>query len=380
MSNQKNIFIFADHIDNSVKGGGAQRSLVNFISSFKKTYRIFFISQEYLGKHGSFLNKWKRRLGVVGFYPSSDFVIICLFINISLRQKGAVFYLNGFYSKSGTLIPLILNFFLCRFRDSRLLIIAPRGGVSSGALSVKPLRKRFYLKCLVCFGLLRNVRFHVVSDLEAEDVAAALGKKYKKECVIAPNVVAEPLLRNGVSYSQKNDVLRVLYLARIHPIKNLMFMDKVLSLTRSNIVFDVFGFVDDDAYFKRCKSKIEKHGLRHAIQFNGPVDASLVREVFEQYDVYVLPTLGENFGHTIYESLSVGTPVLCSNNTMWSRVDFYGIFDISLQCPLDWAKQLDRLAAETHEKTRKIRAKSFQSACEWYVQQRYDERYHKLFE
>ena len=159
-----------------------------------------------------------------------------------------------------------------------------------------------------------------------------------------------------------------------------MFMDKVLSLTRSNIVFDVFGFVDDDAYFERCKSKIKKHGLRHTIQFYGPVDASLVREVFEQYDLYVLPTLGENFGHTIYESLSVGTPVLCSNNTMWSREDFYGIFDISLRCPLEWAKQLDRLAAETHEKTRKIRAKSFRSACEWYLQQRYDERYHKLFE
>ena len=35
------------------------------------------------------------------------------------------------------------------------------------------------------------------------------------------------------------------------------------------------------------------------------------------HDLFVFPTLGENFGHVIYESLMCGTPVLVSDNTPW---------------------------------------------------------------
>jgi glycosyltransferase involved in cell wall biosynthesis len=45
----------------------------------------------------------------------------------------------------------------------------------------------------------------------------------------------------------------------------------------------------------------------------------------------VLPTLGENFGHAIFESLAAGRPVLISDQTPWRNLkqDFAG-WDIAL--------------------------------------------------
>jgi glycosyltransferase involved in cell wall biosynthesis len=43
-----------------------------------------------------------------------------------------------------------------------------------------------------------------------------------------------------------------------------------------------------------------------------------VREVFSRYDAFVLPTLGENVGHVIAESLSASCPVICSDETPWT--------------------------------------------------------------
>ena len=56
-----------------------------------------------------------------------------------------------------------------------------------------------------------------------------------------------------------------------------------------------------------------------------------VKTVFSNYDLFFFPTRGENYGHVIAESLSVGTPVLISDQTPWLNLseDFLG-WDFSL--------------------------------------------------
>ena len=43
-----------------------------------------------------------------------------------------------------------------------------------------------------------------------------------------------------------------------------------------------------------------------------------MQEVIAQYHALILFTKGENFGHAIYESLSVGRPVITSYFTPWN--------------------------------------------------------------
>ena len=45
-----------------------------------------------------------------------------------------------------------------------------------------------------------------------------------------------------------------------------------------------------------------------------------VISTFGLYDAFVFPTLGENFGHVIAESLASSCPVICSDQTPWTPV------------------------------------------------------------
>jgi glycosyltransferase involved in cell wall biosynthesis len=59
----------------------------------------------------------------------------------------------------------------------------------------------------------------------------------------------------------------------------------------------------------------------------------------------VLPTLGENFGHAIFEALSAGRPVLISNQTPWHNLASQKIgWDISLDRPKEFVKAIEEIS------------------------------------
>ena len=57
-----------------------------------------------------------------------------------------------------------------------------------------------------------------------------------------------------------------------------------------------------------------------------------IKKIFEETHLFFLPTLGENYGYSIVESLSNSIPVLISDNTPFRNLEKLGFgFDISLQ-------------------------------------------------
>ncbi|EQD61081.1 group 1 glycosyl transferase, partial [mine drainage metagenome] len=59
--------------------------------------------------------------------------------------------------------------------------------------------------------------------------------------------------------------------------------------------------------------------------YRGVVEHSRVQDVMAGYDVFFLPTLGENFGHVIMEAMAAGTPVLISDRTPWHGLADLGV-------------------------------------------------------
>ncbi len=65
-----------------------------------------------------------------------------------------------------------------------------------------------------------------------------------------------------------------------------------------------------------------------------------------EHDLFFLPTLGENFGHVISESLSSGTPVLISDTTPWRNLRAKGIGEnLPLAEPGAFAEFIESVAA-----------------------------------
>lgn len=84
------------------------------------------------------------------------------------------------------------------------------------------------------------------------------------------------------------------------------------------------------------------------------------------YDLFVFPTLGENFGHVVIESLSAGTPVFMSNTTPWKSFSKYKFLTcISLDNKQIWQEEILKQANLIIEKRDLLRIKAFEYAKEY---------------
>jgi glycosyltransferase involved in cell wall biosynthesis len=79
----------------------------------------------------------------------------------------------------------------------------------------------------------------------------------------------------------------------------------------------VVGPIEDQRYYEQCVLAVAQLPLSATVEFVGAKTEAEVRELLLASDAMILPTLGENFGHAIFESLAVGTPVIISDQTIW---------------------------------------------------------------
>ena len=121
-------------------------------------------------------------------------------------------------------------------------------------------------------------------------------------------------------------------------------------ITKYNIVLDIYGYIDDMDYAQKCKAVIKKLPGNIVVNIKGPIPNTEVFEKISQYHVFVLPTLGENFGHAIFEALSAGRPVLISDQTPWLQLEKNKVgWDIPLNNPLSFMQKVEEAAEWNQE-------------------------------
>jgi glycosyltransferase involved in cell wall biosynthesis len=99
-----------------------------------------------------------------------------------------------------------------------------------------------------------------------------------------------------------------------------------------DVSYDIYGPVEDEEYWSECKRIISTLTPNVRVKYMGMVEHERVREVFADHDLFLFPTLGENYGHVICEALSAGCPVLISDQTPWRDLQEQGVgWDIPLE-------------------------------------------------
>ena len=133
----------------------------------------------------------------------------------------------------------------------------------------------------------------------------------------------------------------ILFLSRIAPKKNLLFCLEVLSQMRGSIHFTIAGPADDQHYWERVRARIGQMPAHIQIEYLGAVPPTIARGLVESAHFLFLPTLGENFGHVIFEALSRGVPPLISDLTPWRGLASAGAgWDLPLASTDAWVSQL----------------------------------------
>ncbi len=118
----------------------------------------------------------------------------------------------------------------------------------------------------------------------------------------------------------------------------------------------------------------------HEINYFGSVNALDVQNKLAEYDIMILPTKGENFGHAIYESLSVGTPVIVSPYTPWGRLqDFNAGITVETFKPEDWAKAIQKFIDLNQEEYSVYSKGAYTLAQDYFSKNDFKTQYQNLF-
>jgi len=129
--------------------------------------------------------------------------------------------------------------------------------------------------------------------------------------------------------------------------KNLLEALRIVALVRVPVQFDIFGPREDRAYWQTCERAMANLPPHVQARWMGRVAHEDVPAILSRYDLFLLPTLGENFGHAIVEALAAGCPVMISDRTPWRELSEHDAgWDLPLGDPEPWAAAIDGLAVE----------------------------------
>lgn len=257
------------------------------------------------------------------------------------HERFDLLYLNSFFSPHSSIRP----YFWSRHAHPDLrILVAPRGEFSLGALALKRTKKRAFLTIARTFGLYRDVHWHASTMAEKEDILrqfhSATNIHLAEDPVTSENDQSVP----STPLSGQDDSLRIVFISRISPMKNLDGLLRMLATLSCHARLDIFGPIEDRAYWRTCEHLLKKLPPHVSATYKGPLAPEAVSPTFAAYDLFAFPTLGENFGHVVFEALRSGTPVLLSDRTPWRTHGEGVLTTVPLEDTDAWRIEIHRAA------------------------------------
>lgn len=298
------------------RGGGPTQSIKNLVKALSDDFEFYiFTANHDLGIKEPYdtveSDKWNKYDGVNIFY-SSDKNKKRNLNKILKKQTFSIIFLNSFFN-TDTIRVLILR---RQLKLSTPIILMPRGELSEGALNIKKTKKMFYLNVVRTIGLLKGIKYLTTANDEYEQVHKLLhtDKVYKVSNI--PNTKKELTLN-----TKEDGHLKIVFLSRITPKKNLDYALETLKGCKEKITFDIFGIIEEMSYWKKCQEIIKTLPNNISVNYQGELPNEEVISTLSKYDLFYFPTKSENYGHVISEALQASIPVLISDQTPWKKLE-----------------------------------------------------------
>lgn len=338
---KKKLFVFPSFYP-AYKSGGPVRSATNLINLLKEKYLFdVFTADRDLGDDKPFegvkIDSWDNKFGNANvFYSSSSKHSFQKLLKVLSTREFDTIYLNSFFNYRYSIQFVIL--FKLGLLKCEALILAPRGELTNGAMSIKTFKKQVYLFIFKILGLKSNITFHFTSESEKIESLNFIGKSMS---LVVPNMHGE--LPYYMSKEKAAGELNLLFLSRISPKKNLLIALAALSNIKGGIVnFTIAGEVDDSAYWHKCKAKSNSLPSNIKVNYIGAINREQVSEELFKSHMFILATLNENYGHAIVEAMMHSNLVLISDNTPWTGVQEHGGAVVYDQNVNDYSKEIEK--------------------------------------
>lgn len=371
------ILIFIDWYKPGFKAGGPIRSISNLVSQLHNSYNFYIITRntdylETVPYTNIKTDEWNEVDNAKVFYLSKNNTNKSVINQLIKEINPNLIYCNSLYSPKYTLTPIrIAN------KLNIKTIVAVRGMLSKGSLSVKSHKKKVFLTIVKTVGLFSKTIFHATSQEEKEDINQTFGTKLK---VVVANNLPEQKENTFKVKAKEEGLLKMVFIGRIAPEKNLLYAIETLKMCKQSIELDIFGPVYNQQYFEDCKKIINLLPQNIVVNYKGALKHHLLDETLKHYQVIYLPSTGENFGHSIIEGMASGCIPIISNKTPWQKLEEKKIgFDIDLNDPESYANKIDYLATLKQAKLNEMAENAYHYAKSIINDNQLKEDYHKLF-
>jgi len=345
MSGKKKILLFADWYEPGYRAGGPIRSCVNFVQQMKDDYSIYiFTSDRDLGASSAYENiqadQWIEKDGNVNIYYCSPNQLTWRNIWEQFAKVSPDFvYINSMFSKYFSIYPLLMY---KRYKVKAKIVLAPRGMLRKSALEFKSFKKNIFLSLFRSLGFQKKIFFQAADDTENNDIALCFGKS--AHISLVPNFPAGFSSFPGTTEKKINE-LSILFVGRVHPIKNLDFLIRALREIKATVRLTIVGNMEDKTYWQSCETLIVKLPSNITVMYKGELPNTELPAILSKHHILALPTKGENFGHAIFESLSSGRPALISDQTPWIHLkEKKAGWDLSLDQPALFSRAIEDAA------------------------------------
>lgn len=331
--NRPCILILVKHYEPAFRLGGPIRSVVNLVAALHKEFEFKIVCldrdfRETRPLDGIEEGVWLTRNGVQVCYLDVGLLRPFKLIKAIRSIDYDMVYLNSFFEPLFSTLPALLM--KIPLLKRRPIVMAPRGEFSPGAMALKSFKKRLFMRFQSLAGLYADAYWQATSELEAADIRGALGGKVRLQ--MAPNLSTKDLTIQQKRVEKQAGRLRIAFLSRISPKKNLLALIHAAGHLRGSVNLDIWGPIDDAEYWRQCQKEMALLPDNVVATYRGESRHESVPGVLGGADVFALPTLGENYGHVIHEALSAGCPIVISDKTPWRNLADAGVgFDVSLE-------------------------------------------------
>ena len=332
---KESIFVFIYGYLPGTEYGGPVTSIYNFSEHFGDEYDIRIVCSDHNANSTQRYDSIKDGWNTVGkasvMYLNEKEYSTKKFYSIMAPFSVKMIYLTGVFS-------YFLNHAAITAAKQRNIpvVIATRGEICENILAMKQYKKRPYLYIMKMLGEFNKVSFQATSDEEIQQLQKYLNID-RSRIYLLPNIHGKDL--GNASIVKESGKARMLYVSRIHPKKNYMDVLKAAHQINGQLDLDIYGPIEDQQYWAECSKEIVSLPRNVKAKYCGPLNTEEAKSIYKGYHAFTFPTLTENYGHVIVESMLAGCPIILSRGTTpWDDIDGRG----GIVCDLHDIKALSR--------------------------------------
>ena len=369
MKNKKTVLILCDWFLPGYLAGGPIRSIANLTQELEDIYNFKIITTDRDFKSTSpyeniKVNEWTSTKGRSVFYLSPTKLNGKFILHLISNTPHDILYLNSMFSFPFTIRPLIWKKYK---KINSSIILAPRGMLGDGAMKIKPIKKKLFIMTGKLLGWFNKIIWHSTSKHETKDIK----KRISEKLILfeAPNFTSSIL--NFTPIEKSPGELKLCFVSRITSKKNLLYAINTLDkIQKTKITLNIYGPIEDVDYCNACIKAAEKLPTSVQMNFKGSFKSEEITKIVSEHHALFLPTLNENYGHVIVETLQCGRPVIISDQTPWRNLEIEKAgFDIPLGNQEKYIRSILELAEMTQSKFNEIC-----SSSALYIQEKIDKK------